>query len=60
MKMFKAILGGLIAVAASSSMAIASCTSYCSDQCSGTVGPENILCIRKCLALNDDCPPVGN
>ncbi|WP_421790184.1 hypothetical protein [Hyphobacterium sp.] len=59
MKLTKAIFGGVIAALASSSMAIASCTSYCNQQCEGLVGGEFILCINKCFADNDDCPPPG-
>ncbi|MEE2525807.1 hypothetical protein V0U79_05465 [Hyphobacterium sp. HN65] len=58
MKLFKLVLGSLIAVAASSSMAIASCYN-CVQQCEGLYGGEYSICLHKCLAEND-CPPGGS
>jgi hypothetical protein len=59
MKIGKALLGGIIAALASSSLAIASCTSYCL-QCEGYYGSEFTICFNKCLNQTDDCPPPGN
>jgi len=60
MKIGKALLGGIIAALASSSLAIASCTSYCLNQCEGYYGSEFTICFNKCLNQTDDCPPPGN
>lgn len=60
MNIRKAIIGGFIVALASSSLAVADCTSYCMGQCGHLVGREMSLCLHKCFNQSDQCVPIGN
>jgi hypothetical protein len=61
MKIGKAVLGGIIAALASSSMALATtCGSICLGQCEGLYGGEWSICYDKCYHdCQNQSPPVG-
>ncbi|WP_394692908.1 hypothetical protein [Hyphobacterium sp.] len=63
MKIGKALLGGIVAVLASSSMAIATqCASACIVMCEGHVGAQWYTCYNQCYGFctTNQLPPGGN